>query len=506
MSVLFTNFRWWKDGSARNMRVSDDGLVTYMGRDEPFADDEIDLEGGWLMPGFVDCHCHIMPTGFDLARLDLSHWDDRRGVLRAVRHYSETIADFRGWFLATHYDQNRFEDGRHLTATEIDEYLSAMPVILRHSSGHACVVNTLALKKAGIDGDTDDPRGGEIVRDDRGNATGVLLENAMELVYRAVPKATKEEMSDAIFAAAKSMSAFGITSAADMMTGHQGLEDEVWAYKNAIQRGAPLRMRLYIQWSEIFKNKITAQELEEMLRPIPEELLAIRGVKLFADGAIGAGTAAMHEEYTTGGNGSFIYPPDELERRVRIADKAGFAIAIHSIGDRCTDLVLDCYEKCADPAKHRIEHVMVLSDNQIARIKSLGCKVTLQPEFLGHFETTYRRRLGDERYGVLKRAKSLDSAGVPVGLSSDRPIVPGNPWTGTLSAASRGDESISVERGVELYTFGAAEVDGDGALFGRLNIRQYADFQVYDRNPLEFEGNVQSVWMGGVQINSSQPS
>ena len=498
MSVLFTNFKWWQDGSTRNMRVADDGRVTYMGSEEPFADDDVDLEGAWILPGFVDCHCHIMPSGFDLLRLNLSKYNTKEAVLTAVENASSEIAE-GAWLLANHYDQNRFEDGEHLTATEIDAVTQGTPVILRHSSGHACVVNTAALRLAGVTETSENPRGGEIVRDNRA-PNGVLLENAMELAYRVVPRSTKEEMADAIVAAAKSMSAFGITSATDMMTGHQGLEDELWAYKNAIQRGAPLRMRLIIQWSEIFKNKVTAQELTEALRPIPEELLAIRGVKLFADGAIGAGTAAMHEEYTTGGNGSFIYPPEELDRRVRIADEAGYAIAIHSIGDRCTDLVLDCYEKCADPSKHRIEHVMVLSDSQIERVKKCGCKVTLQPEFLGHFEATYRRRLGDDRYAKLKRIETLDKAGIPIGLSSDRPIVPGNPWTGIRIAANRSDESIPIDRGIELYTHGAAEINNDGHLFGRLNIRHFADFQVYDRDPRETDAKLIKTYMDGVPV------
>jgi predicted amidohydrolase YtcJ len=482
------------------MRVSDEGLVTYMGPDEPFADDEVDLEGAWLMPGFVDCHCHIMPTGFDLQRLDLTSCGSKEEMLLAARDAAADLPEDT-WLLATHYDQNKFADGKHITAADLDAYLS-VPVILRHSSGHACVVNSRAMQLAGITVGTDDPRGGELLRED-GAPTGVLLENAMELAYRAVPKATKEEMADAIFTAATSMSKYGITSAADMMTGHQGLEDEIWAYKEAIRRGAPLRIRLYIQWSEVFKNKTTLTEIASDLNPIPEELLAARGVKLFADGAIGSGTAAMHNEYLTGGTGTFIYPPEELERRVRLADEAGYPIATHSIGDRCTDMVLNCYEKSNDPSRHRIEHVMVLSDSQIERIKRLGVKVSLQPEFLQDFAKTYKRQLGEERYLKLKRAKSLDGAGIPIGFSSDRPIVPGNPWTGIRTAADRGDESISINRGVELYTFGAAEVDGDGAAFGRLNIRQRADFQIYDKDPRQHGAKLIGVRMDGVPIPQS---
>jgi predicted amidohydrolase YtcJ len=499
MSILFTNFTWWKDGSIRNMRVANDGLVTYMGDDEPFADDEIDLEGEWLMPGFVDCHCHIMPAGFDLLRLDLTPYENRQDMLRAVQERAQGMPEGE-WLLATHYDQNRFEDGKHLTAAEIDAFVSDRPVILRHSSGHACVINSLAMQASKITQDTEDPRGGELLRDESGAPTGALLENAMELAYRAVPKATKEEMADAVFAAAKSISAFGITSAADMMTGHQGLQDEIWSYKAAIERGAPLRMRLYVQWSEVFKNKVSLQEIENTIAPMPESRLAVRGVKLFADGAIGAGTAAMHEGYLTGGNGHFIYPREELQRRVSLADEAGYSIAIHSIGDRCTDLVLDCYERTKDPTKHRIEHVMVLSDAQVARIKSIGCKVTLQPEFLNHFKLAYKKQLGEARYLNLKRINSLDAAGIPIGLSSDRPIVPGDPWCGIRTAANRGDESLSIERGIELYTHGAADADGDGHLFGRLNIRQCADFQVYDRDPRLPDAKLQSVWLSGGRV------
>jgi predicted amidohydrolase YtcJ len=484
----------------RNMRVADDGRVTYMGVDAPFADDEVDLEGGWLMPGFVDCHCHIMPSGFDLLRLNLSACDTKESVLEAVREACASTADGE-WLLANHYDQNRFPDGEHLIAKEIDAVAPDTPVILRHSSGHACATNSPALNLAGITENSDDPRGGVIMRAN-GRPTGVLLENAIELAYRAAPRPTREEMSNAVVAATKSMSGFGITSAADMMSGHLGLEDELWAYRNAIECGAPLRMRLYVQWSEVFKNKISAQELQEALRPIPEELLAIRGVKLFADGAIGAGTAAMHEEYLTGGKGSFIYPPDELERRVLLADRAGYPIAIHSIGDRCTELVLDCYEKCADPSRHRIEHVMVLTDEQIARIKNVGCKVTLQPEFLHSFEQTYKRQLGDDRYLRLKRARSLDAAGVPIGFSSDRPIVPGDPRTGIQMAVNRDQEAISFERAVELYTFGAAEVDGDGELFGRLNIRHKADFVLFDNDPSDPNAQVIATYTDGAPLDA----
>ncbi|MBA3725785.1 MAG: amidohydrolase [Armatimonadetes bacterium] len=473
MSHLFTSARWWRDGSSCNLHVSTDGKVTYRGPDEPFADDETDLQGAFILPGFVDCHCHILATGLDLQKLDLTGCASREGVLDRVRERAAVTLEY-GWLLAVQYDQTRFEDGRHLTADELETATNGLPAILRHTSGHACIANRTAVDLA----DTSDEKSGEIVRDEAGIPTGVLLEKAMQAVYRLLPKPTRQEMSDAILAAAQRMSGMGITSAADMGSTHD-LEDQIWAYRNAAERGARLRMRLYPNWSQVFKSKI---DLAELLPPSP--MLRIGGVKLYADGAIGAATAATYEEFTVGGTGQLMYPAEELQRRVSIADEAGYSIAIHSIGDRSTDVVLDALASTRDPSRHRIEHAMILSDAQIARIVALGVCVSMQPEFLLRFDHAYKRQLGDERASRLKRVRSLLDAGVALGFSSDTPIVPGNPWDGIRMATEHPTEAIAYDEAVDLYTRGAAALDDDED-FGRLDLMQFADFQVYAENPRE---------------------
>lgn len=468
MSHLFTNARWWRNGELCNLRVSDEGKVTYRGPDEPLADDETDLEGAWLMPAFVDCHCHILAAGLDLRKLDLTGCESRDEVLRRVRERANAAPD-NEWVLAVQYDQTKFEDGAHITAKNLEPATLGRPCILRHTSGHACVVNETVLAMA----EWRDAPGGEIVRDENGSPTGVLLENAMQIAYKLLPKPTREEMADAIFEACGRMNAFGITSAADMGSTWD-FEDQVWAYREALARGAKMRIRLYPNWSQILRQK---PEI-----PVPSELLRVAGVKLYADGAIGARTAAIHGEYVGGGSGQLIYSPEELQKRIAIADENGYSIAVHSIGDRSTDVVLDALEKTRQPSQHRIEHVMMASDSQIRRIAQLGIGVSMQPEFRKRFIHAYKRQLGDERAATLKRARAMLDAGIRLGFSSDLPIVPGNPWDGIAMAVEHPTEPISYENAVDCYTRGAALLDGDNS-FGRLDITQYADLQIYDNDP-----------------------
>jgi predicted amidohydrolase YtcJ len=468
MSHLYTNFRWWRDGAPCNLQISAQGKVTYRGSEEPLADDVTDLGGAWLMPAFVDCHCHILSTGLDLHKLNLSACDSREQILELLRERSEQTPEW-AWVLAVQYDQTRLEDGRHITADEIESATLGRPAILRHASGHACVANRTAIGLA----DARDVEGGEIVRDRHGEPTGVLLENAMRIVYQLLPPPTREEMADAIFAASEKLNAMGIVSAADMGATHN-LEDQFWAYQNAIERGARLRIRLYPNWSQVFKG---GPQLPE-----PTDNLRVAGIKLYADGAIGAGTAAVSEPFLTGGKGKFMYSPQELKTRVKTAHDAGHSVAVHAIGDRATDLVLDAFEATGEPERHRIEHAMILSDEQIERIAKLGVSISMQPEFRLRFLHSYRRQLGDERATRLLRFRSVLDAGIPLGFSSDSPIVPGDPWDGIRMATEHPTEAITFEEAVDAYTRGAAGLDGD-ELFGRLDIAQFADFQIYEHDP-----------------------
>lgn len=517
MATVYTHFFDALTGESQEMRVTE-GRVRERGAQvsRDGASDVVDLQGAWVLPAFVDAHCHILPTGLDLQKLHLGPASSPADVLDLLRDRHREQPD--GWLMAVHYDQNRYPGGRHMTRDDLDTISPTRPILLRHSNGHASVANSAALAAAGVDESTPNPSGGEYVRDASGRLNGVLLEEAHEIVTGSAPAPTEEEMVEAILLAGAKMREFGIGCASDMMTGRFDLRKELNAYRIASERGCQIATRLYVQWRDIFGRRAMPEgELRELMASLdagPINGTRVAGAKIFADGAIGSATAAIYGRYDSQPidpaaprpptvkryghdvqgsgesevSGQLCYRPERLHDMVRIADEAGWSIAIHAIGDYATDLVMDAYEKTSDPKRHRIEHAMLLSDAQIERLAALGCSVTFQPEFLLRFGHAYRAQLGEEQAAHLKRTRSVLDAGIPLSFNSDRPIVGGNPWDGILTAVAREGfdpaERCTREEAIAAYTVAGSRVNGDGEAYGTLAVGSYADFQTYAENPM----------------------
>ncbi|HVL38584.1 MAG TPA: amidohydrolase [Fimbriimonadaceae bacterium] len=494
MRNLLRNFRWGLDGSLQDMLV-ENGRVTWR-RPAGASDKGHDLGGKWLLPKFVDSHCHILPTGLDLGKLHLGRCSSRDDVLQAVRERLPSVEAGR-WLHAVHYDQTRFADGGHLTRWDLDKVSTNVPILLRHVNGHAGVANSAALALAGVSGETSDPAGGEYRRDSSGRPDGVLLERTLEIVGSAAPQPTEDEMVTAIRAAAQHMSKLGIGCASDMMTGSFDLLTELRAYRRASESSSDVRFRLYLQWSPLLGRRAAdPEQVREEIEAMDPDRCRVAGVKIFADGAIASATAAIYGRFLTEGpqgptpgtSGQLMYPPERLTEMVRVAHDAGHPLAIHAIGDYAVDLVMDAYEAVGDARRHRIEHVMILSDQQIDRLKRLGCRCTMQPEFLFRLGHAYHKQLGPERAARLKRARSVLDAGIPLSFSSDRPIVAGDPWDGIRTAVARPagfdpEENVTLWEALLAYTQWGADTNGDGDLMGSLEPGQLADYQVLDGWP-----------------------
>jgi predicted amidohydrolase YtcJ len=509
MRKLLTNFRWWETGEPEMMLIEDDLVVqraTSIDTDAP----SVDMHGDFLLPKFVDSHCHILPTGLDLQKLHLGVATNHAEVLDllSARHRLQP----EGWLLAVHYDQTRYESGRHLTRAELDKISSTRPILLRHSNGHASVANSAALAAAGADRDTSDPAGGKYGRDESGELDGTLFEAAHERVTAAVPCPTPTEMLEAILAAAHKMNELQICRASDMMTGRFNLQEELDAYEQAAIHG-PMEVRLYVQWRDVFGPRAPSiGELRSRFERLDRNTngrARVAGIKIFADGAIGSATAAIYGQYTGASpsgpllstrksalpaevSGQLMYSPEKLIEMTRVAHEAGFQVCVHSIGDYASDLVMDAFEATGEANRHRIEHAMILSDRQIERLASLGCFVSFQPEFLLRFGHSYLRQLGPERAAILKRTRSVLDAGIPLSFSSDRPIVAGNPWDGIGAASHRPDgfdqrENCTRAEAIHAYTREGDRVNGDQPC--ELLPGQKADFQSVPFNPLTFVGN-----------------
>jgi predicted amidohydrolase YtcJ len=480
-----------------------------------------DMQGRTIVPGFNDCHMHILPYGLDLARADLSPAAGVTSVPELIAALQRWCAQNpqSAWALGNRYDQNVFPGAAHPTRWELDAAFPDRPVYLIQTSKHGAVANSVALRLAGVTRETPDPPGGEIVRNADGEPTGVLLESAMGLVAKAVPAPTASEKVAAIHRAHEALLRAGIASASDLNT----QPSEITLYRQAVEQGAPVRMTL-CPHAPAFGAPESLPEREAFARQEFEGISTTAGglrlgpIKLFSDGALTVRTAALRQPYVDGsGMGMLLHEPEELKAYITTAHLRGWQVAVHAIGDRAVELVLDCYEAAealapgtAAARRHRVEHAMLLDEGLIARFARQKVIPVAQPEFLARLGDAYVLGLGRERASRINPTASLQRAGVAVPFSSDCPIVPGAPLDGIRAAARRvtraglllgPEERIPPAQGLRNYTYYAACSTFDETNTGTLEPGKRADLTILSDDPTTEGGldaaQVISVMIGG---------
>lgn len=428
----------------------------------------VDLRGVPLKPKFVDPHAHVLPMGLDLVRPTVAGCSSRDEILDKLRDALRQTEP-RGWLVVAGYDPNRLSEEVALTRDDLDRLSTEVPIVLRHVSGHGSLVNSAVLRIASVGDETPDPPGGRIGRDADGRPNGWLLERAQEALRKVAPKEDVETMATAVLRACERLVEMGIGTVADMMTGYYDLRRELRAYALASQRGCPVRLRLYLQWSAVFGPK-ARHGWEEDLAGADPSRCRVAGIKVFADGALGARTAAIRGAYlgdpppSKGWSGVLTYRPARLREMVRRAHDAGWSVAIHAIGDHALDLAMDALRETGEPSRHRIEHAMIADEEQIAELARLGCWVCVQPEFLADFSEAYAKCLGPERMARLNPLGSMHRAGVRLCLGSDRPICKGDPEEYVRLATHRPPGFDPEERLEPRVAYAAATMEAAAAL------------------------------------------
>ncbi|MEN3002718.1 MAG: amidohydrolase [Armatimonadota bacterium] len=444
----------------------------------------VQLDGGAIVPAFNDCHCHVLALGIDLGKADLRGCTSIPEIQQRLREWAAQNPD-APWILGRAYDQNLLPEGRHLTRHDLDAVSRERPIFLNHVSKHGAAVNSRALEIAGITRETPDPPDGAILRDERGEPTGILLESAATLVSRHIPKPTGAELVEAVHRATRDMAQRGILAASDASTGWLNLEEEVAAYTRALEQGAPVRLTLMPLYSVAERAGWLAQPESageatgiSPQPPSPHPDLRWGAIKLFADGAFTTRTAAVREPYAdTGTTGTLMYEPEELMERILMVHRAGWQCAVHAIGDRAIELVLQGYRRALEQFphpdhRHRIEHAMLMADDLIAEMQVLGVVAVPQPEFLWWLTTAYLKGLG-ERAHALMPFRSWVQRGIAVAFSSDQPVVPGDPllgWRAAVTRTSRDGTCLQPDEGLDpltalrLFTLGGAYATRDPEL------------------------------------------
>ncbi len=468
-----------------------DGAEAYRGP----ATRVVDLGGATVLPGLVDSHTHVDNLGTTLVQVDLRGVETAGEAVRRVAARAEDVPE-GGWIVGWGWDEGAWA-GNYPSWDLLNELVPDHPVVLRSLHSFAVWGNRLAFERAGIDRSTPAPTGGEIRKDGRGRLTGILLNRATGLLTGAIPDPDLEERKRRLLAGLDEMARSGYVSV------HEAGTDSPWleAYESLDSDGA-LPLRVYVMLSAR-DTALLARWLDRGPRAAPEEMLRVRSVKAFYDGALGSRGARLLEPYSDrpghrGVSGeSYGFDVEWAARMIR----GGFQLAVHAIGTAGNRETLDFFEAVvgADPTlralRHRIEHAQVVHPDDVPRFEEFGLIASMEPPHAVEDKAWAEERLGPQRIRWAYAWRTLREAGVELTLNSD---LPGSDWDvfyGLHAAITRRDEemeppggwypeeSLTPEEAVRGYTSWSAHAAFVEDEAGILEQGRWADVTVIDTDP-----------------------
>lgn len=451
----------------------------------------IDAAGRLVVPGFNDAHVHFIDGADQLVGVNLRPARDEQDMARRLAEHVTRLPKGR-WVLNGYWDHEAWPSKALPTRATIDAATPDHPVFVQRLDGHMGVANSLALKLAGITRDTPAPDGGTIVRDAAGEPTGLLKDNAMALVFRVVPPPTFDEVLERARAGLAHAARLGVTTIQDITASAA----ELRAYQ-ALREAGELTARIY----SIQNHGIDGLVKAGVRTGFGDDWIRIGGIKLFADGSMGSGTAAFFEPYADepGTTGLLIQSPEDLARQMTEADAAGFQLVVHAIGDRANAIVIDAVETLAAAngrrdRRPRIEHAQVVRDPDKARMARAGIIASIQPSHCIDDMRWAERRIGRARCAIAYDFRSFTDAGVRVAFGTDWFVEPLDPMIGLYAAVTRQfpdgtpaggwfpEEKISMAQAIEFYTLGSAYAQFAERDKGSLAPGKLADLVILSRD------------------------
>jgi len=468
----------------------------------------IDALGRRIIPGITDAHVHTIGGGLQLARLNLRDVPDRAAFVAAVAAAAEQARPGE-WVLGGRWSVDSWSDAS-VTRQWIDDATGDVPVFLNRMDGHQALVNTAALKLAGIDAaGPPDPVGGEIERDPAsGEPTGILKEAAMELVLRHVPPPTDRQLDEALVRAMRHLNAYGITAVHDMSD-----PSHLPVFRRAAATGTlTLRVRSYVStedwdgWGDRIQELCARPEAGRS-QSWDRRMFEVAGFKGYMDGSLGSRTAYMREpfadvdentRYPRGLRTAFTADQAAFERAVTAADARGLQLAMHAIGDEGNHLVLNAYQAAAEAngnrhTRHRIEHAQHLHVQDIPRFAERGVIASMQPFHKADDGRYAEKALGPSRLPGSYAFRPLLDAGAVVVFGSDWPVVTADPLAGMDAAVNSRtldgnvwlpENAITAGEALHAYTVAPALAGCAEAFRGTLEVGKAADFAVLSGDPL----------------------
>ena len=453
----------------------------------------IDGQGKTLIPGLIDAHGHILNYGLSLLQADLVNSSSEQDAINRTLAYAKANPELK-WLQGRGWNQTQWPSNAFPSAKSLDAIFPDQPVWLERVDGHAGWANSKAMAIAGITKDTVSPEGGDIIKDENGQPTGVFIDNAMALIHNSIAPLTKTEQKQVLVKAMNALASFGLTSVHDAGITAKDIE----IYKELSQENA-LNIRvnamLYLpspQWQQgLAKGQYRSKD----------DMFTFNSVKIQADGALGSRGAALIDDYSDhpGHRGLLLNTPAAFENLVATSMKQGFQVNSHAIGDHANQLVLDTYEKHIKASKtqalrHRVEHAQVLRLSDIPRFAELDIIASMQATHATSDKNMAQDRLGPDRILGAYAWRKLLNAKAIIAAGSDFPVESPNPFFGLHASITRQDhqnrpqggwfakEKMTPLEAFRSFTLDAAYSGHQENIIGSLAAGKKADFVLIDEN------------------------
>jgi predicted amidohydrolase YtcJ len=519
--LIITNASIWTGNDARPraefMAIAGDTLLAVGSENEilKFKGQNtkvIDLEGHFVTPGFIDSHLHFLTGGFNLASVQLRDARSKEEFIRRIGEYAKTLRPGE-WILGGDWDHTLW-GGELPDKNWIDAVTPENPVFINRLDGHMSLANSLAMKLAGVDEKVKNVEGGAIWRDASGRLTGIFKENAVGLIEGKIPPYSPAQVDSALVHAMHYVASKGVTSVHHMV-----------GYMDAIERARDkhsLITRMYVmmplsRWSDL-KEKVAKEGWGD-------KWLRIGGLKEFVDGSLGSHTALLLDPFTDSpkDSGIIVNSMDDLFKWTLAADKEGFQVMIHAIGDRANRLLLDMYDSVAKvngprDRRFRIEHAQHLSPDDITRFGKSGVIPSMQPYHLIDDGRWAEKLIGPERIKTSYAYRSLIESGATLAFGSDWYVAPPTPLEGIYAAVTRRtlddknpdgwvpEQKITADQALTAYTKNGAYASFEEKIKGTLEPGKLADFVVISDDltkidPVKIrDAKVLQTWVGGKRV------